>query len=45
MAGAAALELQGIEKSFGSVQAVRGVSLAIARGAITGIVGENSAGK
>src|ERR1700741_4338471 len=39
------LELSGIQKSFGSVHAVRGVSLAIAKGAITGIVGENGAGK
>ncbi len=40
-----AVELRGIEKSFGSVHANRGVSLAIARGSITGIVGENGAGK
>ncbi|MBX9942867.1 MAG: ABC transporter ATP-binding protein [Reyranella sp.] len=41
----ATIELCDIEKSFGSVQAVRGVSLRIAAGAITGIVGENGAGK
>ena len=41
----AAIELSGIDKSFGSVHAVRGVSLAIEKGAITGIVGENGAGK
>jgi general nucleoside transport system ATP-binding protein len=40
-----AIELSGIQKSFGSVHAVRGVSLSIAKGAITGIVGENGAGK
>jgi ABC-type uncharacterized transport system ATPase subunit len=40
-----AIELRGIDKSFGSVHAVRGVSLAIEKGAITGIVGENGAGK
>ena len=45
MAVAPAIELLGIQKSFGSVHAVRGVSLAIAKGAITGIVGENGAGK
>src|SRR6266545_1677834 len=45
MTAAPAIELLGIQKSFGSVQAVRGVSLAIAKGAITGIVGENGAGK
>ena len=43
--GQAAIELSGIDKSFGSVHAVRGVSLSIAAGAITGIVGENGAGK
>jgi simple sugar transport system ATP-binding protein len=42
---AAAIELRGIEKSFGSVHAVRGVSLRIETGTITGIVGENGAGK
>lgn len=41
----AAIELRGIDKSFGSVQAVRGVSLRIERGSIIGIVGENGAGK
>ncbi|MBY0322967.1 MAG: ABC transporter ATP-binding protein [Reyranella sp.] len=45
MAAVNAIELSGIQKSFGSVHAVRGVSLAIAKGAITGIVGENGAGK
>ena len=42
---AAAIELRGIDKSFGSVHAVRGVSLRIEPGTITGIVGENGAGK
>ena len=37
MAAVPAIELSGIHKSFGSVHAVRGVSLAIAKGAITGI--------
>ena len=41
----AAIELRGIDKSFGSVHAVRGVSVRIERGSITGIVGENGAGK
>jgi ABC-type uncharacterized transport system ATPase subunit len=45
MDAAPAIELRGIDKSFGSVHAVRGVSLAIRKGAITGIVGENGAGK
>ena len=38
---APAIELDGIDKSFGSVHAVRGVSMAIGKGAITGIVGES----
>ncbi|MDP1837712.1 MAG: ATP-binding cassette domain-containing protein, partial [Reyranella sp.] len=42
---AAAIELRGIDKSFGVVHAVRGVSLRIEAGTITGIVGENGAGK
>jgi ABC-type uncharacterized transport system ATPase subunit len=45
VAGVPAIELLAIDKSFGSVHAVRGVSLAIDKGAITGIVGENGAGK
>ncbi len=44
-AAAAAIELRGIDKSFGAVHAVCGVSLAIPHGSITGIVGENGAGK
>ena len=40
-----ALELAGISKSFGPVQANRDVALAIERGSIHGIVGENGAGK
>ena len=41
----AAIELEGIDKSFGAVHAVRGVSLRIDAGRVTGIVGENGAGK
>jgi len=36
---------QGLVKSFGGVQAVRGVSLRAADGAITGLLGPNGAGK
>jgi simple sugar transport system ATP-binding protein len=42
---APAVELIGIDKSFGAVQANRNVSLKIAKGTIHGIVGENGAGK
>ena len=40
-----ALELRNIEKFFGPVHANRGVSLAIPKGSIAGIIGENGAGK
>lgn len=40
-----ALEVVGIEKSFGAVRAVRGVSFAVRRGSIHGVAGENGAGK
>jgi ABC-type uncharacterized transport system ATPase subunit len=42
---APAIELRGIDKSFGTVRANKGVSLAVAKGSITGIIGENGAGK
>ncbi|TPL60312.1 ABC transporter ATP-binding protein [Mesorhizobium sp. B2-4-2] len=41
----AAIELIGINKSFGAVRANRNINLEIARGTIHGIVGENGAGK
>ena len=40
-----ALELVGIEKSFGGVCALRGTNLAVRRGEIMGLCGENGAGK
>jgi simple sugar transport system ATP-binding protein len=40
-----ALELRGIEKSFGPVHANRGVSMAFPPGSIVGVIGENGAGK
>jgi simple sugar transport system ATP-binding protein len=40
-----ALELLGIEKSFGPVHANRGVTMAIPKGSIVGVIGENGAGK
>src|SRR3954468_8404927 len=42
---AIALKLEGIDKHFGPVHANRGVSLAIPKGSIAGIIGENGAGK
>jgi ribose transport system ATP-binding protein len=39
------LELQGITKAFGGVEALRGVDFALAAGEIHGLVGENGAGK
>jgi branched-chain amino acid transport system ATP-binding protein len=41
----ALLSCDGIEKSFGGVQALRGVSLSISRGEIYGLIGPNGAGK
>ena len=43
--GQAAIELIGINKSFGAVHANRDINLEIPRGTIHGIVGENGAGK
>ena len=45
MSTAPAIELKGISKAFGPVQANRDISLSVARGTIHGIVGENGAGK
>ncbi len=41
----AAIELRGINKSFGAVRANQNVSMTVGAGAIHGIVGENGAGK
>ncbi len=40
-----AIELRGISKAFGSVQANKDISIRVRRGTIHGIVGENGAGK
>jgi ribose transport system ATP-binding protein len=40
-----ALVLQGIEKAFGGVRALRGVDLQVAPGEVVGLVGGNGAGK
>ncbi|GBD29635.1 Lipopolysaccharide export system ATP-binding protein LptB [bacterium HR32] len=39
------LEIRDVRKSFGGVQAVRGVNLSVRRGEILGLVGPNGAGK
>jgi branched-chain amino acid transport system ATP-binding protein len=42
---APALELDGLEVRYGSVPAVRGLSLAVAEGELVGLIGPNGAGK
>ncbi|MBZ0128804.1 MAG: ABC transporter ATP-binding protein [Rhodobacteraceae bacterium] len=42
---APAIELKGISKAFGPVEANKDISLSVAKGTIHGIVGENGAGK
>jgi len=39
------IEVEGLEKSFGAVRAVRGVSFTAGDGCITGLLGPNGAGK
>lgn len=39
------IETQGLRKSFGKVEVLRGVDLAIPRGEVTGLLGTNGAGK
>ena len=42
---ASAIELKGISKAFGPVQANKNISIRVAPGTIHGIIGENGAGK
>lgn len=39
------LKLEGIEKSFGTIRALKGISLTLERGEVLGLVGDNGAGK
>lgn len=39
------LKLEGIEKSFGTVRALKSISLTLERGEVLGLVGDNGAGK
>lgn len=43
--GGNAIELRGISKAFGPVQANKDISIAVPKGTIHGIIGENGAGK
>jgi ABC-type uncharacterized transport system ATPase subunit len=45
VAAAPAIELRGISKAFGSVQANKDISIRVMPGTIHGIIGENGAGK
>ena len=44
-AGVPRISLRGIRKTFGSVEALRGVDLDVAPGACLGLIGDNAAGK
>jgi simple sugar transport system ATP-binding protein len=39
------LRLEGIAKNFGAIEALKGVSLSIAKGEVIGLMGDNGAGK
>jgi ribose transport system ATP-binding protein len=45
MTGTPIVEMRGIGKAFGAVQALRGVSLRLVPGEVLGLVGDNAAGK
>lgn len=41
----AVLDLHGITKNFGAIQALNGIDLSVARGEVLGLMGDNGAGK
>src|SRR4051794_7321385 len=43
--GEPAVVVEGLQKSFGSVQALRGIDLTVERGIVLGLLGPNGAGK
>lgn len=45
MTASPVIEMRGIDKAFGAVQALRGVNLRLLPGEVLGLVGDNSAGK
>ncbi len=45
MSNTLAIEIQGLEKAYGSVRALRGVDLDVAQGEVFGFLGPNGAGK
>src|ERR1700676_2732064 len=41
----AAIEIKGLRKSYGALEAVRGIDLSVAEGEVFGLLGPNGAGK
>src|SRR5919206_3496095 len=44
-ADAAAIEVRGLRKSYGALEAVRGIDFRVERGEVFGLLGPNGAGK